>query len=102
MNIFFHPEAEKELLSLDRGLLDEALKKIQLLNENPYLGKLLGNKANTVLAGCRKIYFDHKKRRIVYRLIENSVYVEAIDILALGDREKMEVYKKAAKRLFNR
>jgi len=70
----------------------KALKKIL---KSPELGQELSNKNNQNLSGLRKIYFDNKRYRIVYEIIENEVLIY---IVAIGKRDKMEVYVKAAER----
>jgi len=44
----------------------------------------------------RKIYADKKKMRIVYKFADETIFVQ---IIAVGKRESMEVYKNAAKRI---
>ncbi len=95
-NFKFHPEAEKELTKLNRSiqiLFKKALKKIL---KSPELGIDLGNKYNFDLSGCKKMYFDNKRYRIVYQIIEDEVIVYLISI---GKRDKMDVYKKANERI---
>jgi len=47
------------------------------------------------LSGYRKLYGDKKKIRIVYKIVAEKVLVQ---VIAVGKREDMKVYKKAAKR----
>jgi len=92
----FHPEAKKELAKLNKSvqiLFTKALKKIL---KNPELGVDLGHKHNFDLSGCKKMYFDHKRYRIVYQIIENEV---VIYLIAIGKRDKMSVYEKASERV---
>ena len=56
----------------------------------------LGNKAGYNLSGCKKLYVDKKKIRIVYRIVDNEILVE---VIVVGKREDMEVYDKAYKRI---
>ena len=56
----------------------------------------LGNKNNLNLAGFKKVYFNNRKYRIVYEIIENEILIY---IVAVGKREEMEVYKKASQRV---
>jgi mRNA interferase RelE/StbE len=72
------------------------LKQFQKLKTSPALGKSLGNKAGYNLSGCKKIYVDKKKIRIVYRIIDNEIIVE---VIVVGKREDMKVYAKASERL---
>jgi len=92
----FHPEAEKELGKLNRSvqiLFTKALKKIL---KSPELGIDLGNKNNFDLSGLKKMYFDNKRYRIVYEIIEDEILIH---LVAIGKRDKMDVYKKAGERV---
>jgi len=92
----FHAEAEKELEKLNRSvqvLFTKALKKIL---KSPELGIDLGNKNNLDLSGCKKMYFDNKRYRIVYKIIDDEVMIYLISI---GKRDKMDVYVKASDRV---
>ena len=97
-NIIFHPEAKKELDSLDGSVKIKVLKQINKLKTNPILGYDLGNKAGIDLTGYRKLYADKKKIRIVYEIIEDEILVS---IIAIGKREDLEVYKTALKRMLD-
>ncbi len=70
-------------------------KKFKKLQTSPELGHPLGNKAGYDLSGCRKLYVDKKKIRIVYTIIEERIVVE---VIAVGKREDMAVYRLATKR----
>ncbi len=95
--IEFIPDAEKDFEDLDGSVKKEIARRIDALSENPFLGKPLGNKFGTDLTGFYKLYVAKKKYRIVYRLI--GKYVEVIEIVGIGKRDKGEVYKLVAKRL---
>ena len=88
-------EVENDLSKLSfsqRLLVFKQFKKIQ---KSPELGQLLGNKSGLNLSGYRKMYVDKKKIRIVYHIIEEKIVVE---VVAVGKRNDMEVYKKASER----
>ena len=92
----FHPEAEKELEKLNRSvqiLFTKALKKIL---KSPELGLDLGHKNNLDLSGLKKMYFDNKRYRIVYEIIEDEILIH---LVAIAKRDKMDVYKKAGERV---
>ena len=95
--IEFFPDAEKDFDALDGSVKREAAKKIDVLSENPFFGKPLGKKYGIDLTGFYKIYLSKKKYRIVYRL--TGKYVEVIEIVGIGKRDKEEVYKLVARRL---
>ncbi|MBI4710647.1 MAG: type II toxin-antitoxin system RelE/ParE family toxin [Nitrospirae bacterium] len=93
----FIAEAENDFDALDGAVRKEAAKKIDSLAGNLFLGKPLGNKLGINLTGWYKLYFVKKKYRIVYRIIGEDI--EIVEIIAIGRRDKEEVYKMAAKRL---
>ena len=82
-----------EFSNRERILVYKQFKKIQ---KSPELGMLLGNKNGYDLSECRKMYADNKKIRIVYKIVEDRIIVE---VIAVGKRNEMEVYKKASKRV---
>jgi mRNA interferase RelE/StbE len=95
--IEFHPEAAKDFARLDGSVRKEVAKKIDTLSENPFSGKPLGNKMGLDLTVFFKLYSSKKKIRIVYRLLKD--YLEVIEIVGIGKREKEEVYKLILRRL---
>ncbi len=79
---------------------EEAEKIWQQLKINPYLGEPLFDRPDLdiYLEGCYKIYFYQKKYRFVYTMNDaNEIIV--VMIIAIGKRDKLEVYKEADKRL---
>ena len=95
--IDFHPEAARDFDSLDGSVQKEVGKKIDALAENPFLGKPLGKKLGLDLTGFYKLYAFRKKTRIVYRI--GKGYLEVIEIIGIGKRDKAEIYKLIVKRL---
>jgi mRNA interferase RelE/StbE len=93
----FHPGAVKDFDRLDGSIRKEVVKKIDALSENPFLGKALGNRMGLDLTGFFKLYVAKKKIRIVYRLLKD--YLEVIEVVGIGKREKEEVYKLITRRL---
>jgi mRNA interferase RelE/StbE len=94
--VLFHPDAAKEVARLDNRVRRLVLKQIKKLSITPGLGIELGNRHGINLSGYRKLYADKKKIRIVYKIVDEKVLVQ---IIAIGKREGMEVYQKAATRL---
>jgi len=94
--IVFHPEAEKELHSLDGSIRIIVLKQLKKLEQFPQLGELLGNKHGYDLSGYRKLYANKKNIRIVYSIIEEQILIK---IIAIGKREDFQVYKDANSRI---
>ena len=94
--VLFHPDAAKEVARLDNRVKLLVLKQIKKLSITPGLGSELGNRHGINLSGFRKLYADKKKIRIVYKIVDEKVLVQ---IIAIGKREGMNVYQKAATRL---
>ena len=93
--IKYHPLVEKDLKQLNNSIRIEVFKKIKKIERSPELGELLGNKNGLNLTGLRKMYVSKKQVRIVYEIIEDIVVVK---VIAIGQREGMEVYMKAQQR----
>lgn len=94
-NLKFYEEAEKDLSKLNNSVKKLFAKKLSQIIKNPELGKDLGNKNNLNLSGLKKVYFDNKRYRIVYEIIENEIIIH---IVAIGKRDDMKVYKEANNR----
>lgn len=94
--IEFFPEVEDDLKQLDHRVRLLVFKQLKKLSQSPQLGDLLGNKAGMDLSGCRKMYVDHKRVRIVYRIIEEVIVVE---VIAIAQRDDMSVYREASQRI---
>lgn len=94
--IEFFPEVEDDLKQLDHRVRLLVFKQLKKLSQSPQLGDLLGNKAGMDLSGCRKMYVDHKRVRIVYRIIEEVIIVE---VIAIAQRDDMSVYREASQRI---
>jgi len=91
----FYEEAEKDLAKLDNNIRILFAKKLKQIIENPEIGKDLGNKNNLNLSGLKKVYFDNKRYRIVYQIIEDEIIIH---IISIGKRDNMKVYKQASER----
>ena len=94
--IEFFPEVEDDLKQLDHRVRLLVFKQLNKLSQSPQLGDLLGNKAGMDLSGCRKMYVDHKRVRIVYRIIEEVIVVE---VIATAQRDDMSAYREASQRM---
>ncbi|MDQ7085498.1 MAG: type II toxin-antitoxin system RelE/ParE family toxin [Sulfurovum sp.] len=95
-NLIVHPDANKELSALTKSQIILVYKQFKKISKSPELGQLLGNKNNYDLSGCRKMYVDKKRIRIVYQIIEDKIVVE---VIAIGKRDDMEVYANASLRV---
>lgn len=94
--IEFFPDVEDDLKQLDHRVRLLVFKQLMKLSVSPQLGDLLGNKSGMDLSGCRKMYVDHKRVRIVYRILEEVIIVE---VIAIAARDEMAVYREASQRL---
>jgi mRNA interferase RelE/StbE len=88
-------EVKKDLSKLSTTQKMLVYKQLKKLQTSPELGTLLGNKAGYDLSGCRKMYVDKKRVRIVYTILEEIITVE---VVAVGKRDDMAVYAKAGER----
>ena len=96
-NVILHPDVmTNDLAKLSHTQRKLVFKQFKKLQTSPQLGTPLGNKGGYDLSGCRKLYIDKKKIRIVYRIEEAKIVVE---VVAVGKREDMAVYAVAAQRL---
>lgn len=96
------PEAEKDLLKLDKSQSIQVLKAIKKVQQNPLpvteggYGKPLGNHISTSLSGLLKIKLRALGIRVVYRLIRTETVMQ---IIVIGIRADEEVYELAQKRV---
>ncbi len=110
------PEAERHQVealaeaSADANRLGESLRRevariVVEMHGNPHRGELMGDKPPRVLEGCRKIRFDGPGRRgkpryrFVYRNEPTDGAPAKSVVLAIGRRDRMIAYAKAARRV---
>lgn len=88
----FIPSADKEWRKLDSTIRRQFAKKLQerLLRPHVPAARLRD------LAGCYKIKLRQSGYRLVYQVIDQLVVVK---VIAVGKRDRNEVYKLAANRL---
>lgn len=77
---------QKKFDKLDVSIKKHVLKKLILLEINPFLGKPLVNKAGIDLTGCYELYVFKKKIRIIYKVIDQKLI---ITIISIGKRENL-------------
>ncbi len=82
----------KDFEKLDVSIKKQILKKLILLETNPFLGKPLGNRAGMDLIGYYKLYAYKRKIRIIYEIKDESLIIRVISI---GKREDFTVYLQA-------
>lgn len=98
-------EATADANQLGEDLRLQIARIVVELHRNPYLGELIGDKPPRVLQGCRKIRFDRQgwRGKPRYRLVYRNEPVDGAPvkgvILAIGRRERMIAYAKAARRV---
>lgn len=94
-------DLETDMAALDTDALRrEAAAMMLRLKRRPHLGKRLYRDARTGdLSDCRKVYFDEARHRIVYRLLPSDGAPTRIEIIAVGPRARLDVYRKASERL---
>ncbi|MFE7889269.1 hypothetical protein [Streptomyces sp. NPDC057412] len=95
----FDPRALTDLLQAPGDIRDLALAQLQdVVN-----ARLSGAKLTRDLAGCRKVYVDHRNAwRIVYAqrpAPANSTHTTEIHVVAVRPREAHDVYDTARDRL---
>ncbi len=90
----FTEEARDDFRELDGRQKILVAKQLAKLERDPRMGKHLGNKMAMDLTGYYKLYADKKRVRIVY-----SIEGHLIKVIAIGEREDMEVYQLASKRI---
>jgi mRNA interferase RelE/StbE len=87
-------EARADFRELDGRQRTFVIKQLAKLEREPRIGKHLGNKMGMDLTGYYNLYADKKRVRIVY-----SIDGDLIKVIAIGEREDMEVYQLASKRI---
>ncbi|WP_119005695.1 type II toxin-antitoxin system RelE family toxin [Vibrio ezurae] len=88
----FKVEAQKEWKKLDSTVKDQFKKKLASRLENPHVpsAKLNG------MPNCYKIKLRSAGYRLVYEVRDEQIIVS---VVAVGKRERNEVYKTAIKRI---
>lgn len=100
--IFYLPEAQKDLQALDGSQRKLILKALQKVRQNPLsiydggYGKPHGNMNGNDLTGFLKVKLKACGLRIVYKLIQVD---DAMLIVVIGAREDAAVYEIAQKRI---
>jgi hypothetical protein len=101
-------EAATDANQLEENLRREVARIVVELHRNPHNGELMGDKPPRILQGCRKVRFDetgwHRKPRyrFVYRNEPSDEAPATAVILAIGRRDRMIAYAKAARRVKER
>lgn len=91
-----HDKVYDDLKVLDNTLVIKVFKKLKQIQQSPQIGENLGNKNGMNLSGFKKVYIDKKRVRIVFEVQDDILTIYTI---AVGQRDDMEVYKKAFDRL---
>lgn len=97
-----------EAARLSETLRREIARIVVQLHGNPHYGELMGDKPPRILKGCRKVRFDEPgwrgkpRYRLVYRNEPADGAVATSLIVAIGRRDRMIAYAKAARRVKER
>ncbi len=88
----FRDDALKEWEKLDRTIQQQFAKKLKKCCENPHIpsAKLCG------MPDCYKIKLRAAGFRLVYQVIDNELIIA---VVAVGKRDRNEVYNLASERL---
>lgn len=92
---FLNRDVEKEYQKLDgsqRRLVRVAVEKLKTRADE------IGTPLHGELAGCKKIKWRNAGLRMVFRIREDGT-VEIAEIVAIGRRDRFEVYNTAAERM---
>jgi len=98
-------EATADANGLDEARRREVARIVVELHRNPHPGEPMGDKSPRVLKGCRKIRFDKPgwkgkpRYRFVYRNEPADGAPAKSVVLAIGRRDRMIAYAKAARRV---
>lgn len=91
-----HDKVYDDLKALDKAIVVKVFKKLKQIQQSPQIGENLGNKNGMNLSGFKKVYIDKKRVRIVFEVQDDILTIYTV---AVGQRDDMEVYKKAFDRL---
>lgn len=93
-----HKDVEKDLEQLPDNVYDEVYDMLRNLSIDPYkYTQELDDIFGIDLRSYRKTYVADMKYRIVSKIIDNKVQI--VQIIAIGKRDDLEVYKEAFRRL---
>lgn len=101
VQVVARPQVNDDLFNLPSAELRfMALSFIVGLEYSPFLGsKLMAHPQYGDLSDCRKVYFDERRYRVIYRLLPDEIKPETADVIIVGPRESAEVYVEALIRL---
>ncbi len=91
---FISEAAYKEYLSFKnptKSLIDKGLNRLRSRAD------VIGKPLTGILKGCRELKFRADGIRIIYRIVGSEI--EIVEIIAIGKREKGDVFRSARKRL---
>lgn len=92
-HIVFTLAAVDDLRRIGPSAVPRVLKKIAVLETDPFAGLPLGDQ----LTGFRKLVIGRNTWRIVYRVLESEI--EVCEVWAIGPRRDGEVYAEASARV---
>lgn len=90
-------QAMEDLQGLDRSVVARVFKKLrELEGSGPQLGKPLGSRSGTRLAGLRKLTVGNRDWRIIFA---EQAEGDVLDVLVVGKRTDEWCYQEAARRI---
>jgi mRNA interferase RelE/StbE len=97
-DIKFYSEVFKDLDKMSNKIASEAREYFKKYKKDPYkYSQELQNLGKLKLQGYRKTYLAKATHRIVFKIEEKKVKI--IEIVAVGKRENLQVYKDAFDRV---
>ncbi|MEY9949574.1 hypothetical protein [Kitasatospora sp. GAS1066B] len=98
-----HPEALTDLLAVPAHVRELAIRYLDRLVRSEVRGPVLEDHVGRELSAARKIYLDERNLyRLVYterRAQAHPRHLQAIHVIAVGERRDLAVYETAARRL---
>jgi len=92
------PIVEEDIAKLPQNIINEVFYFFDKYQEDPYkYSQKLYNQGGLNLEGYRKTYLANSTYRIVLK-VENNI-AKIVEVVAVGKREKLEVYKEAFNRI---
>lgn len=94
----YFDEAKKEILNLPLNILKEVKEYLIKYETNPHkFSQALQSKFGLDLQDCRKTYVANATYRIIIKIEGKTAKI--VEVVAVGKRENLEVYKNAHKRV---
>lgn len=97
-NVEIMPEVYEDLKFLDDAIVKEVIEYFYKYETNPHkFSQPLQSKFGLDLQDCRKTYVANATYRIIIKIEGKTAKI--VEVVAVGKRENLEVYKNAHKRV---